>query len=271
MLKTFLRFGQRECPADRYVVFFYGHATGPLGLFFDNDSNEGVPIMLGLPALADSLASTGRAAVIVFRDCLMNTLETAYELRGSAEFMVATQSLAPIAGVWPWHTFLTALMPDAPSGQAAKAIAQQLAHFLTPFENRNPYSDVPYSVIDIGAADAIVGPLKSLADALETARGDRTREAACASALEGARVGHPDTPARPGDPASRRADAVRQPWSARRRPGRGARQGAGAVVRDQLVTWHHSLQGRHRGVSVYRHNPTGPKALEHIQGRNKGP
>lgn len=259
VLKRFLRFGQRECPADRYVVFFYGHATGPLGLFFDNDSNEGVPIMLGLPALADSLASTeGRAAIVVFRDCLMNTLETAYELRGSAEFMVATQSLAPIAGVWPWHTFLTALMPDAPSGQAAKAIAQQLAHFLTPFENRNPYSDVPYSVIDIGAADAIVGPLKSLADALETARGDRAREAACASALEGAREGHPDTPARPGDPSLLDVPTLCDNLGALAGdPVEAPAKALGAVVRDQLVTWHHSLQGRHRGVSLY-YEPTGP-------------
>src|SRR4051812_16724171 len=34
VLKNFLRFGQHECPADRYVIFFYGHGYGPIGLFF---------------------------------------------------------------------------------------------------------------------------------------------------------------------------------------------------------------------------------------------
>ena len=40
VLSSFLRFGQRECPADRYVVFFYGHGYGPLGLFFDAESDD---------------------------------------------------------------------------------------------------------------------------------------------------------------------------------------------------------------------------------------
>src|SRR5688572_21094808 len=40
VLHSFLRFGQRECPADRYVVFFYGHGYGPVGLFFDAESDD---------------------------------------------------------------------------------------------------------------------------------------------------------------------------------------------------------------------------------------
>src|SRR4051812_46948353 len=40
VLQSFLRFGQKECPADRYVVFFYGHGFGPLGLFFDADADD---------------------------------------------------------------------------------------------------------------------------------------------------------------------------------------------------------------------------------------
>ena len=40
VLRNFLRFGQRECPADRYVVFFYGHGYGPLGLFFDAEADD---------------------------------------------------------------------------------------------------------------------------------------------------------------------------------------------------------------------------------------
>ena len=108
VLSSFLRFGQRECPADRYVVFFYGHGYGPLGLFFDAESDDAqVKSTMGLATLSDSLQTVAeRAAVVVFRACQANTLETAYQLRDAGEFMLASQSIVPIAGIWPWGTFL---------------------------------------------------------------------------------------------------------------------------------------------------------------------
>ena len=62
---------------------------------------------MALTSLSDSLQTVGeRAAVIVFRACQANTLETAYQLRDAGEFMLASQSIVPIAGIWPWDTFL---------------------------------------------------------------------------------------------------------------------------------------------------------------------
>ncbi len=51
VLKTFLRYGHRECAADRYLVSFYGHAYGPMGLFYDNDQDGPESTSLG-PARA---------------------------------------------------------------------------------------------------------------------------------------------------------------------------------------------------------------------------
>ena len=48
VLQHFLRYGQQECPADRYVVFFYGHSSGPMGLFYDTDARRRVPNTLRL-------------------------------------------------------------------------------------------------------------------------------------------------------------------------------------------------------------------------------
>ena len=117
VLSSFLRFGQRECPADRYVVFFYGHGYGPLGLFFDAESDDAqAKSTMGLATLSDSLQTVAeRAAVVVFRACQANTLETAYQLRDAGEFMLASQSIVPIAGIWPWRTFLDVLKPGATS------------------------------------------------------------------------------------------------------------------------------------------------------------
>jgi hypothetical protein len=49
VLETFLRFGQTECPADRYVVSFFGHAAGPLGVFSDQAPGEAAHDTLRLP------------------------------------------------------------------------------------------------------------------------------------------------------------------------------------------------------------------------------
>ena len=228
VLQDFLRFGQQGCPADRYIVTFYGHAYGPMGLFFDADARQRSANTLRLNDLASSIEGIeGKAAVVIFRDCFMNTLETAYQLRRAAEFMLASQSVVPVAGVWPWLQFMTALMPSAVSGDVGRALAVQLAHFLDEPSNRGPFEDVPYSLIDLDEAETIVKPLKALVNALDAARADAKRSAACAKALEGARIGYPDDPVeswRSG--AARCADAVRQ--AAGDRCGSGRRAGAGA-------------------------------------------
>ena len=153
VLRKFLRFGQQECPADQYVVFFYGHGYGPLGLFFDADAGLDDAKTMQLGGLADSVEALGdRAAVIVFRCCNVNTLETAYQLKDAAKFMIASQSVVPIAGIWPWETFLTGLFPGAQPADVAQSIARQLALFLKTPVNRTPYSDVPYTLVDLGRA-----------------------------------------------------------------------------------------------------------------------
>jgi Clostripain family len=263
VLLDFLRFGQRECHADRYVIAFYGHAYGPMGLFYDAAAGQRDATTLRLNDLAGAIeAAERKATVIVFRDCFMSTLETAYQLRNAAEFMIASQSVVPVAGVWPWLGFMAALMPGAASGDVARAIAVQLAHFLDTPANRGPFADVPYSLIDLGAADEVVAPLKALTDALDAAREDPKRVAACAGALEGARVGLPDDAANPGDPAlvdvptlcdrlqALAGDPVAAPAAA-----------LGDVVRNRLVRWAHSQKDAHRGVSLYYH-PVTPRDIE---------
>jgi len=272
VLRSFLHYGQRECPAERYVVFFYGHAYGPMGLFFDAEVDRSATTTMQVGDLARSLDVTeGRAAVVVFRDCLVNTLETAYQLRDTAEFMIATQSLAPIAGVWPWDTFLTALMPSAGTGDVATAIGRQLARFLETPANREPYEDVPYSVINLGAAAAIAAPLKALAAALEAARDDPGRAAACAGALEAARVGYPDDVKVPGDPALLDVLTMCETLQALGRDAVvGPARALEEVVRDRLLAWHYSRKGRHRGTALY-YKPVKPADIRrsHIQAEDE--
>jgi hypothetical protein len=253
VLEAFLEYGQQRCPADRYLVYFYGHASGPMGLFYDSDAGKRDPRTLRLNDLAGSLRTVdGKADILMFRDCYMNTLEAAYQLRNVGEYMIATQAEAPIAGVWPWLNFMTTLLPGAEVAAIARALAMQLAHFLDEPEHRGRFAEVPYSLIDLSEARAIVGPLKALTEALEHARGDSRRRAACAKAIEEARVGYPDDPSKPGDPALLDVPILCDNLQAlERQPVAAPARALGEIVRDRLVRWHHSQTGAHRGISLY--------------------
>ena len=264
VLRSFLNFGQAECPADQYLVFFYGHGYGPVGVFFDADAGEDADT-LHLKGLADSVEAIGdAAAVIVFRVCEVNTLETAYQLKDAARFMIASQSVVPIAGVWPWETFMSGLFPGAEPADVAQSIVRQLALFLRVPENRTPFSDVPYTLIDLGAAHAVAKPLKALANALEAAREQKACAAACSKALEASRVGFPDDPKNPGDPAlldvRTMCDHLRK--LTRYPEVSGPARALGEVVEKRLVKWHSSRHGLHRGTALF-YQPTTRHQVEH--------
>ncbi len=253
VLQDFLQFGQKECPADRYVVFFYGHAYGPMGLYYDSDSGGDNAKTLRLNELAGSIRKGGKADVVVFRDCFMNTLECAYQLRSAARFMIATQSLAPIAGIWPWRNFLRPLKSGTESTDAARVIAEQLGQFLDEAPNRGPFAEVPYSLLDLSVTLDLVAPMKALVRALEDARTDPRRRSAAAAALEGARIGFPDDAAHPGDPALIDVPTMCDGLQALERdPVAAPARALGNVVRGQLIKWHHTQQpGTYQGVSLY--------------------
>jgi hypothetical protein len=253
VLEEFLRYGRAECPADRYVVFFYGHACGPMGLFFDTDPNGRRAVTLRLNDLAGSMSDFGsKAAIVIFRDCFVNTLETAYQLRNVADYMIASQAVMPVAGVWPWVNLMAALMPGASSGDIARAIAMQLSRFLEVPDNRAPFADVPCSLLDLGEVDDVAAALNALVEALEDARADAHRCARCARALESARAGFPDDASRPGDPALLDVPTMCDALAALDPdPVCVPARALGELVRTRLVTWHGSETGAHRGTSLY--------------------
>jgi hypothetical protein len=252
VLQQFLQYGRERCPARRYVIFFYGHAFGPMGLFYDRAPGESAPSTLRLNTLASALSSEdGPAEVILFRDCFMDTLETACQLHGVARYIIATQAEAPIAGQWPWVSIMSALMESASSSDVAGALALQLAGHFDQKENRGPLADVPYSLIDIEAAQVVLEPMKSLTVALDASRSDPARRKECAQALERARLGRPDTPARPGDPAL--LDVPTMCDNLQKVSSDSIVNAARAVgdVTNRTIRLHHSQKGRFRGLSIY--------------------
>jgi hypothetical protein len=113
-------------PAKRYALMFWGHSTGPSGLFADELTTFGPAAYSGIDTL--NLSELGRSVahlnatltgiaggssqeqnkprqleVVIFKDCFQSLLETAFELwdvpakRPLANYMVASQGLIPVA------------------------------------------------------------------------------------------------------------------------------------------------------------------------------
>jgi hypothetical protein len=159
-----------------------------MGLFFDKDAGRRAPkTSLRLNDLAQSMETGPRpAALVVFRDCFMNTLEAAYQFRGVSEFMIASQSLVPVSGIWPWASLMSSLMPSASSADQALAFAKGLGRFLDDEPNRAPFHDAP-SLLDLGAADAIVRAAQEPGRCAQEARRDASSQAMRTGARKRAR------------------------------------------------------------------------------------
>lgn len=262
VLEEFLRFGREECPADCYFVSFFGHAAGPMGIFNDASSGQRTRESMALNDLAGAFRSGGRADVVLFRDCYMNCLETAYQLRHVTGFILASQALAPATGTWPWRQFMRTLTPDASPAEVGLGLATALAAYLDDEKNRAGFGTVPYTLLALDVMDEVAAALAAVVEALQAARRDPARSRACAAALEGARVGSAEDSVTPGDPALLDVPTMCARLAAMRDdPVAAPAATLGALVASRLVQFHHAQSGAHRGAALF-YKPVRPRDLE---------
>ncbi|HEX8354955.1 MAG TPA: clostripain-related cysteine peptidase [Pyrinomonadaceae bacterium] len=216
-LKAFLNFCKNEYPARRYILFLLGHGLVVGNKMFLFDENAGAPALadsaaddaskgdanapgevkgaddspqsLTLQELSDVLgevfghAEDGRSQLelIGFHSCSMSGLEVAYQLRGKANYMLASQGLA-FVGSWPYKQMLLRLFNDlnAPLREAdltdktallsrLKAGADPVSKYL-----RGKFSDSAKSLLDLhdGSRAPAAATVKAVVDALNAALND---------------------------------------------------------------------------------------------------
>src|SRR6185295_20386056 len=91
--------------------------------------------------------------IIAFKDCFMSTLEAAYELKGSADYILASQEIVPIQG-WPYRNIFDQLAKHQDGKDAklaAKAILNELHSHYAIKENRHKQPRVPFTLLDTSA------------------------------------------------------------------------------------------------------------------------
>jgi len=185
-LRDFVRWGQQNYPASHYCLVIWNHGSGwrmatrltttPRNVSFDDTSGTSIRTVDMPYALA---AATRPIDLLAFDASLMQMLEIAYEIRGSAVVLTGSEESPPGEG-YPYDRWLARLLasPGMDARELGTAISQEYVGYFA--EPGHQYS-VTQSVVDLAniqpvaqAADdlakAVIPHASTDADALRAAR-----------------------------------------------------------------------------------------------------
>jgi hypothetical protein len=174
-LKGFLEATLPRCPADRYALLFWGHSKGTAGLFTDAVPG-GISETLSLPKLAGALRGIFRRPIdiVLFKNCCLSALETAYELQPVARFIISSQTRVR-AENWPYAEMFGSLPPRPRTTQSiGTAMVDALGDFYSRKKNRPGKPEIPFTLLNLEAVTSLTGPMEGLVDELKSARYDKT-------------------------------------------------------------------------------------------------
>jgi hypothetical protein len=183
-LRTFLDFCRRNYPARRYMLFILGHGLVMGTNMFLMDEHAPEPTMtlrdLGsvLRRFRRGLDAEGSQLELVsFHCCSMSGLEVAYELQGTANYMLASQGPA-FVGSWPYGPILVSVLNSIrklAAGRDGAAVVKALVKDIWShcYLNSYDFQLVGYSfdlcLCDLNKVREIKAPLRELS--LELAEG----------------------------------------------------------------------------------------------------
>jgi len=177
-LRLFVSWAMSNFPADHYLLIIWDHGTGwqtraldltPKYKYIaadDTSSNQ-----MNITDIPTALAGFN-VDVLAFDACYMQQLEVAYELRNSADYMVASTSAEPTPG-YNYSRLLSQISRDTSPKDLSRIIVQQYA------AEYAGDGGITLSAVDMskvsnvaGAASAFAGILSANADALPASLAD---------------------------------------------------------------------------------------------------
>ena len=107
-LEQFLEYAREHYPAKHYMLFLVGHGmiVGRDAFLPDDNPDSGISLVeLGsiLRNFSDEVG--GALEFIGMHSCSMSAVEVAYQLKGTAKYMMASEGLA-FVGAWPYRQML---------------------------------------------------------------------------------------------------------------------------------------------------------------------
>lgn len=135
-LDRFLGWALGAHPADKYMLILFGHGTAVAGKTFLTDDNP--PSFLRLKefrgVMAKHFGGQKRLNLLACDNCVMNGIETAFEMKDMVEMMLGSQGLMLTVG-WPYRKIIDAVAedPDASAGEVALKALRVCARNLLDF------------------------------------------------------------------------------------------------------------------------------------------
>ncbi len=118
-LESFLKFCAEEYPARHYMLFVLGHGlvVGNNMFLFDANASKASLSLLALAEVLNKfkvdIKDFGELELLGFHSCSMSSLELAYELDGTANYMIASQG-PNFVGSWPYREICIRVLRDQP-------------------------------------------------------------------------------------------------------------------------------------------------------------
>jgi hypothetical protein len=167
-----LRWAMANYPADNFALIIGGHGGGAPRIIAPDDSTGS---MISVKQLGEALSFAPQRVNLLGADaCLMQTIETAYELRHAVDVVVGSENVEPGEG-WPHDRVAQALTDDPAMSarQLGRTIVQQYGQAYP------SYGDVTLAAIDTAGVGLVKRRLSELGAGLYASirESDSNREA----------------------------------------------------------------------------------------------
>jgi len=207
-LRYFLEYSRFYYPAENYMLFLMGHGVIVGNDQFLPDTDDGSSITLAqLGEILREFGGKVRATkgdefhLVGFHSCGMSSVELAFELQGSARYMMGTQGSA-FPGSWPYRQILKKIFSAMErfnsdddtrnTGQYPNRLVKEILKGLQnlSFYNGRDFSDAGFSgdlamcSLDKDSVEGLKQPLKNLARELKKGLKNGVRESILLAHLE---------------------------------------------------------------------------------------
>src|SRR5258706_4397443 len=181
-----LDFCRSEYPAQHYMLFILGHGLvvgNDLFLFDENAEKHSLSLRsLGnvLSGFKRKLPPESEFELVGFHSCSMSSLEVAYELRGTAKYMIASQGPA-FVGSWPYTQIVMRVLNDLahskqpPTRETVQKIFYYCLYNSYDFQLAGYPSDL--CLCDLEKVPQVTEPLRKLTEELRKGLKDEDRRA----------------------------------------------------------------------------------------------
>ncbi len=170
-LTDFIRWGVSTCPAKKYALVLWDHGGGAMtGLFIDELFDYDI---MYLYELREALLDSGvQFEALIIDACLMANIETAWSVKDSARWMVASEELVPGKGT-AVHDWLQALYayPECDGEWLGRCVCDMTGIQYANDSEKMSKTLLTWSVIDLSKIDRLVKTceayLKKMCEALD--------------------------------------------------------------------------------------------------------